>query len=314
MAIAAKLFCSHETCNFLNRNNYQTMRTPLFALGFAFLFALIACTPKQEEVLIPDNQAPPDGTISDIVVESYVNRAYISLLGRKADEVEFPAAVTQLRLNNLSQSDREAFLNGIIGSDEYYNNLFDVGRAQLLNSIDTSEIGEQIFLFNLLLQDPQYQALYPTLIEERDRLQEILTIVPQLKAGTIDEVEMHRRMVHNYIYDQINMGTQNFVISMFQNFLFRYPTDAELADSEMMVDGFPSQVFLESGRNKEDFIRIFLESADYYEGQVRDVYSRFLFRDPGTKEMESLSVSYKGSGDYAALLVAVLSSDEFVGL
>ena len=128
------------------------MRTPLYALGFAFLLAMIACTPKQEEILVPDNQAPPDETVSDIVLESYVNRAYISLLGRKADEVEFPAAVTQLRLNNVSQADREAFLNGIIGSDEYYNNLFDVGRSQLLNSVDTSEISDQIFIFNLLRQ------------------------------------------------------------------------------------------------------------------------------------------------------------------
>lgn len=290
------------------------MRTPLTALSFVILLALIACTPKQEEVLIPDNQAPPDGTISDIVLESYVNRAYISLLGRKGDETEFNAAVTQLRLNNVSQADREAFLNGIIGSDEYYVNLFDVGRAQLLNSLDTTDISEQVLLFDLLLTDPQYQDIWPVIIEERGRLVLLLEIPDELIAGNIDLVEMHRRMVYNYVYDQINMGTQNFVISMFQNLLLRYPTAAELEDSETMVDGFPSQIFLESGRNKEDFIRIFLESSDYYEGQVRDIYSRFLFREPDTQEMESLSLDYKNNGDYAALLVAVLSSDEFVGL
>lgn len=290
------------------------MRKPLLALGLILLVALTACTPKQEEILIPDNQAPPDATVPDIVVESYVNRSYISLLGRKADEQEFEAAVTRLRLNNLSLSDREAFLNTIIGTDEYYQNLFDVGRSQYLNSIDTSEIADQVFLFGLLLQDPSYQAVWDELEKERDRMVLLLECPSELMAGNIDLVEVHRRMGYNYIYDQINMGTQNFVISMFQNFLLRYPTVGELEDGETMVDGFPAQIFLESGRNKADFVRIFFESKDYYEGQVRDVYSRFLFREPDTQEMAELSLDYKNTGDYPGMLIAVLGSDEFVGI
>lgn len=290
------------------------MRTSKIALGSLLLLLILLSCNKQKEVLVPDNTLPPDGTISNIVVESYVNRAYISLLGRKAEPDEFESAEVVLRADNLSQANREAFLGTLIGTNEYYDNLFEVGRALYLNSIDTVDIQDQIFLFNLLLQDPQYQDIYPVLNDEISRMQLVLDIPTDLKNGSIDEVEMHNRLIYNYVYDQINMGTQNFVISMFQNFLFRYPTGEELANSELMVNGFPSQIFLESGRSKLDFMRIFFESGDYYEGQVRDVFSRYLFREPDTEEMETLSNQYEDTGNYEDLLETVLSTDEYIGL
>lgn len=285
----------------------------MIALGCLALLLVMSCS-KQKEVLVTDNTAPPDATISQITVESYVNRAYISVLGRKADPTEFSASEAMLRANNLSQENRETFLESILGTEEYYYNLFDVGRSLVLNAVDTISFVEQVALFNLLLQDPQYQDLYPILTDERDRMQLVLDIPRNLIAGSIDEVEMHRRMAHNYVYDQFNMGTQNFVISIFQNFLLRYPTSDELVRSELMVDGFPSQIFLESGRSKIEFLDIFFASGDYYEGQVRDVFSRFLFREPATEEIETYSIAYRNSRDYGAMLKAVLSLDEYIGL
>lgn len=264
--------------------------------------------------MVPDNTLPPDGTISNIVVESYVNRAYISVLGRKAEPDEFASAEVTLRADNLSPTNREAFLQTIIGTDEYYDNLFEVGRSLYMNSIDTTDIQDQIFLFGLLLQDPQYADIYPVIIDERNRMELVLDIPADLKSGSLNVVEMHNRLIYNYIYDQINMGTQNFVISMFQNFLLRYPSGEELENSELMINGFPSQIFLESGRDKMDFMRIFFESGDYYEGQVRDAYSRFLFREPDTEEKESLSTEFKDTNDYAGLLITILSTDEYIGL
>jgi len=289
------------------------MRTHMIALGALALMLALSCS-KQKEVLVTDNTAPPDETISQIVVESYVNRAYISVLGRKADPTEFSAAEAMLRAGNLSQENRETFLSSILGTEEYYYNLFDVGRSLIINSVDTTDIAGQIAVFNLLLQDPQYQDLYPVLTDERDRMQLMLDIPGELINGTIDVVEMHRRLANNYIYDQLNMGTQNFVISMFQNFLLRYPSADELERSELMVNGFPSQIFLETGRSRIDFLDIFFNSGDYYEGQVRDVYSRFLFREPSTEETEVFAIAYRNSGDYEAMLMAVLSSDEYIGI
>ncbi len=290
------------------------MRTPIATLSALFVLLFVWSCDSQEEVLVPDNTAPPDATISDIVVESYVNRTYISVLGRKADNQEFDQAFALLRTNNLAEADRATFVNGILGSDAYYDNQFDVARTLHLNSVDTTTIRDQIFIFQIGLSDPAQSAFHDIYQAEIDRLAAVLASPTELKAGTIGIRDMHARLAYNYVYDQINMGTQNFVISMFQNFLFRYPTEAERAASETMVDGFPSQIFLATGRSKDDFVNIFFQSNDYYEGQVRDVFSRFLFREPDVEELETLSVDYQQSNDFEALMRAVLTSDEFVGL
>ena len=56
------------------------------------------------------------------------------------------------------------------------------------------------------------------------------------------------------IYDEINMGTENFVVSIFQNFFHRYPTAAELYSASNMVDGNQSTIFNTNGSSKKDFI------------------------------------------------------------
>ncbi|HHG85288.1 MAG TPA: hypothetical protein ENJ82_11130 [Bacteroidetes bacterium] len=281
---------------------------PLF-----LLLALVSCR-KTEEIVIRDNTAPPDYTVADVTLESYINRSYISLLGRKPTDAEFATGLTQLRLNNVSQSNRETFLDGVFSNPYYPNRLFDVGRSLYLNGSDTTEFQEFIDIFEVLLQDTQYQAVWPEIREEISKMQRVLDIPLDLGNGSIDIVEMHRRLCYNYVYDQINMGTQNFVVSMFQNFFFRYPTVAELEAGETMVDGFNAIILLQTGQTKVDFIAIFLRSKDYAEGQVRDVFTRFLFREPMTEEMERLSIQFVNNWDYEALLKAVMTTNEYVGL
>lgn len=283
----------------------------LFLMVLGLVLSLSGC--KDKEVIIPDNIAPPDNTITDLELESYINRSYIQLLGRKPESAEFTQGVTTLRTNNASESDRENFLSGIMSEDGYWQNLFDQSRTHLLDGTDTTSIRDQINIFDILLGDTQYQALWPLIQAERDRLSDILAIPSQLKAGTIDEVEMHRRLIYNYMYDQLNMGTQNFVIATFQNFLFRYPTASELERSETMVNGFASELFFETGDSKEDFLLIFFASTDYYEGQVRDLFQRYLYREPGSGEMETLATDYENSGDYQTLQVHILKSREYAG-
>lgn len=287
-------------------------RTAFFLALFSLLFVL-SCK-KEEIIKVPGNVAPPDGTIEDIAVESYINRSYISLLGRKPEATEANAAFSQLRAGGFSRDSRRDFIQGLTSATEFDQRVFAVGRALYLNSADTTDIREQRDLFNLLLASPQYQAFWPQLTLERDRLNGVLAIPADFAANNLSIIEMHKRLIYNYFYDQINMGTQNFVVSMFQNFLFRYPSTEELSNGEAMVDGFISTIFLQNGRNKEDFINIFFNTGDYFEGQVRDVHLRLLFREPSTQEIELLAIPFKDTGDYEAMLQEVLSSDEYAGI
>jgi hypothetical protein len=286
-----------------------------FTLWIALLATLLiwSCK-KQEEVIVSGNIPPADETVSNITVESYINRSYISLLGRKPDQGEMNTGIAILRAHNFSLADRHTFLADVMDEPAYFQNLFDIGRSQFIDGVDTSEIQETILVFNILLTDPNYQPIWPQLQIEIDKLETVMAIVPDLQNSVLDVRGMHRRLIYNYVYDQLNMGTQNFVISCFQKFLLRYPTTDELAKSELMVNGFPSQIFFETGKSKTDFIQIFLDSRDYAEGQVRDLFGRYLFREPSSAEMSQYAQLYLDSNDYPALQRSILSSDEYAGI
>ena len=282
----------------------------LLVLGCLLIFS---CNREKEDI-IPGNEAPPDATVNDIVLESYINRSYIILVGEKPNSTDLAASMQTLRANSVSQTDRENFIEGVQQLPAYHQRLFDVGRGLYLNGADTTAINEEIFLFNLLLLDSQYVSIFPILEAEIDRMEAVLAIPDDLASGAINVIGMHKRLAYNRLYDQINMGTQNFVISVFQNFLNRYPTDSEREAAELMVDGFSSVVFLETGRNKSEFVDIFFQSRDYFEGQVRQMFLQNLFREPMSQELESLTISFRGNEDYEALQRVVLSMDEFVGI
>jgi hypothetical protein len=110
------------------------------------------------------------------------------------------------------------------------------------------------------------------------------------------------------------MGTENFVRATYENFLFRYPTEYELEQAKTMVDGFNSILFLENGNSKDDFLDIFFDSDDYYESRARDLYNKYLFREPDSEEMVEGAILYKQSDDYKLLQKSILTMDEYVGI
>ena len=289
-------------------------------LLFVFLSIAVFSCKKDKEITIGDNIAPPDGTIPNVVKENYVNKAYISLLGRKPTATELSSGQTILNQHNLSTADRNQMLDGILGKPGYNQRLYDVSVATLLNNLDTSEITNNVLLFQYLLTQPQYAPYYAQLNMEIIRLSLLKASVADLNAGTINVIGLHKRCINNYFYDQINMGTENFVVSMFQNFLYRYPTDDELARGKNMVDGFEDVLFLQTGTTKDDFINIFFGFSgypgcdNYFEGQARDLYLRYLFREPTSVEMSDKAKSYKGSLNYQQLQKDILSTNEYIGL
>ena len=279
------------------------------------LLVVVATGCKKDEIIIDDNTAPPDSTISTLIVENYVNKCYISLLGREPFAQEEQAAISTLTGGNFSVSTRKTMLDEIIDNPEYRDKILENNSLKLLNApFDTTEIQTQLFIYNSLLNDPQYAQFYDLIVEVIDDLETLLATPEDFRSGAISMQEMHRRLVRNDIYDQINMGSFNFVLSVFNNFLFRDPSADEHEAGITMVDGFIAVLFYETGNSKDQFINIFLDSDDYYEGQVRELYLRYLFREPNSEEQGYHSVRYKESDNYDRLQKDILSSDEFAGL
>ena len=224
-------------------------------IWIAFIFIITAC--GKDPIIIGGNTPPPDSTIETAIVDNYINKIYISMLGREPSNSEFSNAKNILS-EAVSMQSREQLIDIVHSNEEYYNNFFDNCRSDYLNGVDTVEIREQyIEVYADLIENEtnpffleEYQNKYQKLIE-------LYNLGSDLKNGNINTVEAHKRCVNNQIYDDINMGTENYVISMFQNFLYRYPTLAELNNATIMVDGEQANCFGVNGDSKSNFNDIF---------------------------------------------------------
>lgn len=287
-------------------------KTPWLLL-IVLLVIFSSCT-KHEEVLIPNNVPPSDSTLSSIVIDTYVNKAYISILGRKPSDTEKAEGVSLLESAELSQTSRESFIQSVLDKPEYYENLYKQYYTYLLVNFDTAAITQNILIFQLLLTQPEYAPFYEALNYEITRLEELQDVYYQLAAGNITVAQMHRTLINNAFYDELNMGTENFVVATFEHFLSRYPTDSELAEATKIVDGLSGVLFFEIGTSKQEFLDIFFASEDYYGGQVKIVVNAYLFRQPTAEESAYYTTYYKNTGDYKGLLKKVLTTDEYVGI
>ncbi len=289
------------------------LNKPLW-LPLVLMLAILSSCTKYEEVLIPNNVPPPDSTLSSIVIDTYVNKAYISVLGRKPSDIEKAEGVTLLESAQLSQTSRESFIQSVLDKPEYYENLYKNYYTYLLVNFDTATITQNILIFQLLLTQPEYAPFYDALSAEIVRLDALRDVYYELAAGNITVAQMRRTMVNNSFYDELNMGTENFITATFEHFLSRYPSDAELAEATKIVDGLSGVLFFEIGTSKQDFMDIFFASEDYYGGQVKIVVEGYLFRSPTTEESAYYTTYYKNTGDYKGLLKKVLTTDEYVGI
>ena len=128
-----------------------------------------------------------------------------------------------------------------------------------------------------LLDSSQMQS-WPIYQYEVNRLYELEAARNDFVSDSIDIITVQRRMVNNFFYDQLNMNAQNFVLAVFQQLINRSPTQNELLNGVAMVDGFNAIVFFQSGSSKDAFLDIILNTDDYYEGQVVQLYKKYLLR------------------------------------
>ncbi|REK48238.1 MAG: hypothetical protein DWQ48_10445 [Bacteroidetes bacterium] len=283
-------------------------------LVFLFFITIISSCKKDELFVVEGNLAPPDRTIESVTIETYINRSYILVLGREPLFQEMKSAFQTLSAANADSTSRYAFLTDLFNKPDYLVNLYNQNKINLLNNVDTSDFSTWIFLFQFYLNDSSFIFQWPVIQYELDRMKALRDAFPQFTNGSINIQELHSRMSNNYLYDQINMGSANFVISTFQNLLIRNPTLSEQSSGVSMVDGLNAILFLQAGKSKVDYLRILTESSNYYEAQVVHMYRKYLRRDPITMEMSAGTALFSSANDYTAVQKLILASDEFIGL
>lgn len=284
------------------------------AILILLVFTLFQSCKKETLVTIDGNKAPNDFTIDSTTIQRYITRSYILTLGREPDSIEVLNAETNLFSNSLSEASRTAFVNSIFSSDSYLPNLFEQNKFNILNNSDTSEFTSWIAIFENILNDTTAMLQWPYIQYEVDKLVLMQNAFPEFTNGTIGIRELHKRMCNNYIYDQINMGSANFVISSFQHLINRNPTASEQINGINMVENNNSFLFLQAGESKENYLDILTNASNYYEAQVVLLYQKYLFRKPTSYEMFTGTQLFMSTDDYTAVQKAILTSNEFIGI
>lgn len=285
---------------------------------------ITAC--KKDVVIIPNNNAPIYSEIPTILLENYVNRLYIDLIGREPLDDEMSSDVEFLRNNDVTLESRDSLIyklqfdtNFVPGDSSYkqayFHRLYEMVKVRLIEGVSNGHIQTVMNTrYNRYVNDSlggNMISAHENLIKYY-RFKDIISSESDFYNNLIDIKEMHRRMINNPIYDNINMNTFNFVNAAFDNLLFRFPTQYEFNNSYAMIeDEQPYTVLGSSGTNKEDFINIICNTREFYEGIIHWTYLTLIARVPTTTETDFLMNDFYISCDFHKLQRYVMKTDEY---
>jgi hypothetical protein len=292
------------------------MRIKIFFLLVCTL-AIHSCKKIKHETVhenhvIVGNLLPYYNGVSTIKIQSYINKIYVDVLGKEADNNDLIQSTIFLTTHNLSDESRDTLINNLLITDEFYTQLFLKTSGNMLNSTGKQDVIDQInfytYLVSFNLQNQDTVSANALLIEV-DKLQQLATADSLLKNNTIDINEFYRRFIYNYFYDEINMGAENYVKASFENLFYRLPTSYELNQGIGMINGLnPMILFLQSGNCKGDFANIVTHCDAFYEGLITTAYTNYLLRKPTDTELNYHLTQLSVTKNYIGLIKSILKS------
>lgn len=293
------------------------MRQVIFPFCIAVLFASCAKDGIIHEDLIIDGNQPPEVTgVSIVEVNNYVNSLYIDLYGRTPTSEELTAAANLLIDADYDSLSRQELVGSMMANWEYYKNFNLLISQQYLVDADSVSMQYQIEYWEYVIDlytdaSDALEVAYYTW--ELNRLLDLTTAHVDYANGTIDINTYFRRYLDNYYYDQVNMGSLNFVISVFNNVFHRYPTNDEEASGVAMVDGSTEQLFLMDGSSKGDFMDIMTTTPEFYQGLIISAYTAFLARNPTAAEIDFFTQQLLEGVSYHDIKKTILTGEEYAG-
>ena len=286
---------------------------------------ILSCT-TEELVVIDGNTPYSTFNISDIKIENYVNRLYIDIIGREPLDDELVQEVNRLKAGGLKRETRDSIIYKLMTDTTYrenefsykaafVQNLYNQAKVRCLEGAPDSEIELRISILKFgALQDSlegNWDGYYAKQNEIR-RNQATLDSRQSLYDGLIEYHQMYAFMIDNTIYDIINMNTFNFVRATFDELLWRLPTAQEFDNGFNMIEFNQTTEFFGSlGSDKNDYIRILIESSEMHEGMVIWCYQVLLSRPPTAAEVVTLLPEYIETKDINRVFAQILVTDEY---
>ncbi|MCX6351602.1 MAG: hypothetical protein NTX03_07060 [Bacteroidetes bacterium] len=269
-----------------------------------------------KDTTISGNKAPIYDGVSSLQIQTYINRMYIDLMGRKPTDTELNSGFNTLKANPHSDVLRETVINTLLKTDAYYRRFYDYISDKLINGADSADISERIYIYKYLLGNytktgEKYYVNYLNI--EIKNLQSLMNCTDNYKQKKFGIDSVYNFFLVSYFYDQINMGNENFVKACFENLLYRDPTKEELRYGKDMYDNKAGILFRETGICKNDIIKIITKQDEFYQGLVIDAYLSFLLRKPNTAEISVDAKELIASKRLENLRIKLLKSKEYAG-
>ncbi len=280
---------------------------------------------------MPNNKPPYYDEIPTVLIENYVNRIFIDLIGREPLDIEMQKEVKYLRDNDLQMEFRDSLITKLMTSTvldttigdsttiykvAYYHRMYDMIKARMIegasNEYIQQEIGnlEQIILNDSLMGGNQ-QGIDKKRFEV-NKLKKVVSSEKQYMNGDIEINEVYARLLYNSVYDEINMNTFNFVNASFDDLFSRFPTAEEFDNGFNMIEYDEARLLFNlPGQNKGDYIEILTNSREYYEGMINWVFLTMLSREPTSLEKGQIMETFFYDHDLQKLQKIVLMTDEY---
>jgi hypothetical protein len=256
---------------------------------------------------------PAAASIDSMKVRHFIIKSFITLTNSKPAREQIPQICRRFNLYQDFDAGASQLLDSLLQTEAFSQCIFDRFRYEYLQGASLAEIYNELEEFKANLNDSSYRSQYTKLKDYENRLSKVATAATDLKNGSIDIPEMQRRFFDNIIYQEINMGPDNFINSTFNHLFFRNPTAAELKDAKEMYKGNRTWFFFKTGEGhpSDDYLQALISSSAYWEGQVRYWYRILLNRDATVQEMLT---GCSGPRNVKALIKDILRKREFAGL
>lgn len=298
---------------------------------YTFLFiALIfaSCKKEPEEVVFSNNEIASYDQVPRILIENYVNRVFIDLIGREPTDLEMEAESNALKSANADVNSRNMLVQKLMfnedfvegdGSyrDAFIRKFYEDQKGRFIDGASDANLLEDYNVFRSIAIQDSLEGnflVYEIVMIEANKVLDVLNSREQLKNGEIDFREMCRRMMFNSIYDDINMNTFNFINATFDDCFARFPTESEYNGVEDAIEFNGSgALFGQTVNSKPSYLNVIVNSNEFDEGYVRWVYGSFLAREATSNEVFVNAPLFSTEADYTLIQQKILISNEYAG-
>ena len=260
---------------FLKNKDSEMKQRLAFLFRFCVLLSFLPFIESKASASNPDS----------LKVRNFVIKTSIILTNSKPSKDKIADICSRFKLYADFEKGSSKYLDSLISSQAFGQNVYDRYRYEYLQGVSEWEISDEIDQYRILTANKGSSELFDLFNSYIDKLIKLNTAGTDFATGKIGLPELQKRFFDNKFYDDINMGSNNFVVSTYNYIFFRNPTKVELASGREMIEGEYARILFKNGNSKQQYLDILFSSRAYIEGQIRYWYSQLLNREPHIDEM-----------------------------